>query len=207
MENIAGINRIEFTKSKRNGGYDTGEVDEFLNKFAAEYQKMQDHYAALVDKYKRQAAELEETIRGAREQQIKYESQIAELKKRLEEAEAEKAALPDLDFTISDGYQQQYEELKRVKGDLISQRTYYESQIRDLKTQLGAEKKEKGAGASPEIIAKALIDAETLAANIVEKAKAEADRINSTTKREIEKITGELNGVKRMLDSFDPSNK
>ena len=142
MEKNVAVSSVAFKKSKKTGGYNKAEVDGFLQILNVNYKKMQDEYAELVEKYKRQSVDLNEAVSSSSNQRQYYESQIKELQTHLESAKKEKTDMRSVDNLLGEQYRLQSQELKKTQSDLENQRIYYDAQIVELKSQLEASKSE-----------------------------------------------------------------
>ena len=104
---------------------------------------------------------------------------------------------------LCEKYRQQSAELQSAKDDIALLQTEYERQIMDLNERVAALPQiDSVPTAKAEAVARALIDAEMTAINIIGKAEAEAERIKSEAKYDADNVIAELDRIKRGIDSI-----
>lgn len=189
-------------------GYDPKEVDSFLERIMVEYKKMQKNYAMLSEKQKNDTLKFRQTQFEMNEESKALKQQIFDLKQQLESRKENKST--NTQGLLFERYREQAGQLKAAQDELMKQRAQHELQIEDLKMQF-LSKNEPPSSPNPQAVANALIEAEELAIEIVQKAEKEAERLVRKASEDAEKIctaaqiemdnmTAQLEKIKAIID-------
>lgn len=129
-------------------------------------------------------------------QKVKYEDKIKDLETELlhQSKQSSLSSTSDIVQMINNKSEVEIKkfEIENLKNDLIRQKNYYEKKINELEIRCEAAETAKQDLPSPELISKAIMEAELCSLGIIEKAKEEAELIKREAVDRIQKVLSEI---------------
>jgi len=175
--------KIEFGEQKQ--GYNKMQVDSYINEISTEYKTMHAEHTELLNKYSALSEAYQKVStekNSAVDSFMQVKSQLHTLKNEIEKLNQENAALKHENTILKSEVQELWKENEQINN--TSPLTDAPSIVPPLyvPTEPANQPQAPNNAVSPEAVAKALIDAEMLAAKIIQDAKDESEKISAESK-------------------------